>query len=369
MKYTRSLYQALIIILVFCVNPSCRAQKADPAKDEAGLRWIYSDAQFRVPITVNSGLYARKDVLVNCKLDMKKLLSEAGIGVMEINNSSIRLFMADELNEKQDLPCLYKADSPENGELVWRISGEMEPLAFRSFYLYFDPNRDTKHTPSSNLLIINEDEAISNAVRNGSFEEIESEDKSRAHDWKCTLTGAALGSMRVVEDEAHTGARSLQITCQSANGYYTNVVCQQEKIVIRPKRLYEFRVWIKPRGKLDPKIQLLITGWVYRTDGKHALLAGIPGNWAKFQRGVEIEPEGWHQVVIRGLANTSTKNEKLTPEDTAYCSLELRLYRADNGPIKDCGVYLDDMEIMEIKSNDMMSPVEISVGKIERQRK
>ena len=368
MKFTFSIYQALIIILIFCVHTGCRAQKADSGKDEPGLKWICPDAQFRVPITVNSGLYSRKDLLVNCKLDMKKLLSEAGVGAMEIDKSSIRLFMADELNEKQDLPCLYKADSPGNGELVWRISGEMEPLASRSFHLYFDSNSGKKHTPSSNLLIINEDEAISNVVRNGSFEKIELEDKSRARDWKCTITGAALGSMRVVEEEAHTGVRSLQITCQSANGYYTNVVCQQEKIVIRPKRLYEVRVWIKPKGKVEPKMLLLITGWIYRADGKHSLLAG---GWAKFQRdrGAEIEPEGWHQIVIRGLAETSTKNEKLTPEDTAYCSLQLRLYRPDNGPIKDCSVYIDDVEIIEIKSNDMMSPVEISVGKIERQRK
>jgi hypothetical protein len=326
----------------------------------AGPAWPVEGQRFRVPVTVNAGIYPHTDALARLKLDPEAMRQKCGT-TGRISTDSFRLFAVREDGVQTEEP--YQILSPGNGgvELVWQVKDALAPLDARTYLLYFDmEGAKPWPRPSYVQKIPGADATLENPVRNPGIEKPAPNDPKLPAFWSGNGPEGADGKIELASgpDVAHSGQRSVKVTCARGRCYG----CFQDRIPLKPNALYRVSAQARPDpANTTPGLIVLMTAWLYRADGKHVTRPN-----AKFQIGTPLFPGQWTEVTTRGLAYAGT--DVPTPPDTAFCSLEVAITVSSRKKEDEAvgSIYVDDVEMVELTPKDKTPPVAVEMGEVEQ---
>ena len=329
-----------------------------------GDTWQFPGLRFRCPVVVESGIYSRTGGLVRCGMDFTRLLKGAGTAGADIDLNSIRLTSAGEAGRRKETPFVFNKASDfhpktsARGEVIWQLSGRLEPLESRRYWVYFEV-AGPKPRPRPKLALV--PGALAgprNVVRNPGFETPHAKDPTQAAHWEAHTASKATGRVRVVSDPHHDGKRALAVTALGGR----NFGCRQNHIPMAPNRLYRATVWVRsdPANEIGAA-QVLLTVWLYRKDGGRVRTSN-----AKLQSRVSPQPTHWLRIDARWLAYRG--KDMLTPADTAYGMMQITLYPAGRARGAEAvgTFYVDDVELVEVTPKTRTPPPSVVLGKVER---
>ena len=214
----------------------------------ADASWHYSDRNYRIPITVDAGMYERKDCIVSAQIDFKKVLHELGVNSIP-DPDSIRVteYLTDANAEKEvsfNCKSLFST-------LSWRIDGNMESMTTKNFYVYFDvPASGRKYSPAPAMQL----EGVGiNLLENSSFENVSD---GKTPPWQIISTEKA-GTISTTDETAHSGKYSICISKEENK--YSKMYGYKgwtSDIPVKPNTKYMISAWVKAEGKGRQVIQL-----------------------------------------------------------------------------------------------------------------
>jgi hypothetical protein len=345
----------LLVGLLACAIPisSSSAAKTSP------IDWRFRELRFRVPVTVHSGLYARENCLVRWAMESGALLQGAGIAGPLATNS-FRLVAEDSPSEIA-LLFVPKVDGPD--ELRWLMPGKSDVLSARRFWVYFDacatPDpaiRTGRAFSAAGMIALLPDEPT-NLVRNPGFEIAEPGQPGMPAGWLAQNLRDSEGRLELVDNPRHAGRRALKL--EGLSGEQFGV--QQDHIPLKPNTLYRLGVWGRAEAANTNELvclQLL------------ALLRNAEGTSVGLQRASidaaqAVSSDGWVHLQKRGLM--PYHSQVRTPPDTAFCNLRIYLWSDASKEISISGIaYIDDVELVEVRPQDLVPAVSAEGGKVEQ---
>jgi hypothetical protein len=324
----------------------------------------FKEIKLRVPVTVEAGIYARKDAVARCALNFTELFKSAGATGAALDLNALRVAEADGKGGLTEVPfkfvkaTAFDPKTSAQGELLWQAAGEMEPLDTREYWIYFDREGPVKRAAPSYPGVESLSGEPANQVRNPGFEDLDPINPKLPARWQ--FEGAKpetppKGFMEVVTEPAHSGKRALKMTFAGGKG---TAGCVQTGIPLKPNTLYRASVWAMPGADTKPNLLLLLTGWVRQANGGYVKR----GN-TKFQIGGALYPGQWTRISTVGIAYTSGA-DALTPPDAGSCEMHLALY-CTHGEEPVGTIYVDDVEIVEMPKENATPPMTVRVGKPE----
>lgn len=307
--------------------------------------WWNAEWHYRMPVTVDSGMFERTDYLVRVPLDLKKLAADAEIGT-GVDVASLRVVELDaDTGKTKEIPSIFRKNSDffrgvkEEGSLTWQMAGKTPTLTQRFYYLYLDAKGSGKTAPSY-AAIPGADEVVGeNLIPNSSFEEVDA--KNQPVGWSAIgITAKTVGSGEVTDKEAHTGKRSLYISkpALAGDGYKYIYGGWVPSIKAKPGRKYELSGWIKATGTGQQCMQM---GFV-----------NDKGQYTKEHIYVMPAGSGAHDWKRASAVATA-------PPESCKMFVQVHLYKAQGE------VYYDDVEIREIPSEQ---PPTITAAAIEKSK-
>jgi hypothetical protein len=324
--------------------------------------WLFPEIQLRVPLTLNSGIYPRKSPLVRWKADFTALLRGANVdGSLDVN--SLRVAAATESGSAKEIPSHFiPADgfdprAAAQGELAWQAPGEMAALESRRYWVYFDVAGTTPRTAPQYPHLGGPDDRPANAVRNPGFERVDPKDPTKPAEWPITDARYGEGRLEIVHQPCHGGRNALKIQCTEGYGFG----CRQEKIPMKPNTLYRVSVWARADAANPGEMTTMyILVFLTQRDGRP-----VATPRAVIECGDAVHPEQWKYLAKLGLY--PYHSDVKTPSDTAYGSVRIQLY--GDGARKRLAVgavYVDDVEVLEVRPEDMIPPVGIQAEAVEK---
>lgn len=330
-----------------------------------GKPWLFPDIRLRVPVTVKAGIYPRKDALARWQVDFTSLL-KAGGATGRVDPYSIRVAAEDEKGEQKEVPCSFLPAegldrvTAASGELVWQMPGQMEALESRPFWVYFDTVGAAPRKPTHYPPIPGADKRPENAVRNPGFEQADPNDGTKPAEWvknEISSPVKSKGTIEIVHEPVHSGKNALKIHCTEGNLFG----CRQEKIPMKPNALYRIGVWARSEPtKPGEEMMMYISAWLSQADGK-------PVSTPQTRFDVSDSPPSDRWKALKKLGLYPYRSNIPTPPDTAYCQININLYGdAQRGRTAIGTAYIDDVEVIEVRPEDKVPPVEVEAGAIEK---
>ena len=344
-------------LLIGLLAGACPVLWSAPATNST-TGWRFPDLRFRVPLTVQSGLYPRQDCLVRWSLAPGTLLQAAGVAGL-IATNSFHVVAQDRLAE---IAHLFVPGADETGELRWLMPGQVDLLSTRRFWVYFNAGNgpDSANTsgttvPAADLGALLPDEP-SNLVRNPGFEITDPNRLGMPAEWFPQIIGDSKGRLELVEHPRRSGRRALKL--EGLSGEQFGV--RQDHIPLKPDTLYRIGVWARAEAANTNELMCLQLLALLRT------AAGEPIRLqrASMDAALAIPSDAWAHVQKRGLM--AYQSHVRTTPDTAFCNLRIYLWNDATREISMRGiVYLDDVEVNEVRPQDTIPPVKVEVGRVE----
>ncbi len=314
--------------------------------------WQFPDLHFRVPLVAKSGIYPRDDALIRWRVDPRTLLATGMTSAVDM--SSFRV-VATGGGLAKEVPSVFQPVEPGEdgtgaGDLVWQMSGHIEPLERVPFAVYFDVAGPVPHPAPRYPPIPGAVTGRTNLVRNPGFEQVDSNNPTLPANWMIGKFGGGQGSIQVVPSPCHSGEKALKI--KRAVGM---VGCRQPHVSLRPNVLYRFGFWVRVEewaSEDNPRVRLLAP--LRQGNGEP-----VAAQRAYFAVEEQPQPDRWMHIQKLGLF--LNHSEVVTPPDTAYCDLRVEMADGDPG-----AVVIDDVEIVEVAPEDLTPPVTVEIGAVER---
>jgi hypothetical protein len=345
----------LVIGILAC---ACSLGWSAPAKSTPAA-WGFPELRFRTSIIVHSGLYPRQNCLVRWPVEPGALLRPTGIAGSLATNS----FRVVPVDSPTEIAHLFVPGAGQASELRWLLPGELDLLSGREFWVYFDTQNSPGAAaaskpagPAPDLAALLPDEPA-NLARNPGFEIADSHEPTTPVEWLAYALGDSKGRAALVENPRHSGQRSLKL--EGVSGQQFGV--RQDQIPLKPNTLYRLGVW----GRADASntnelmcVQLL------------AVLRNAAGQSVALQRASidtaqAVLPDAWKHLQKRGLMSYHSRIR--TPPDTASCNLRIYLWNDPTRELSMSGtVYIDDVELVEVRPQDLVPAVSVEVGKVEQ---
>ena len=336
---------------------ACTIAWGAPAESQSA--WRFPELRFRTSVIVHSGLYPRQNYLVRWPIEFSALLQGTHI-TTPIATNSFRVIPAD---GSAELRHLYLPRTNRAGELRWLVPDALDLLGERRFWVYFDTQgtRNGLAAPESivsagDLAALLPDEPT-NLVRNPGFEIADPRLPDMPAEWSTYAVGDSKGRAELTENPRHSGQRALKF--EGVSGEQFGV--RQDNIPMKPNTLYRLGAW----GRADASntnqlmcVQLL------------AVLRNAAGQPVALQRASidtaqAVLPDAWKHLQKRGLM--PYHSQVRTPPDTAFCNLRIYLLDDPKREISMRGiVYLDDVELVEVRPQDLVPAVSVEAGKVEQ---
>lgn len=341
---------AVTVALVTSAGVFSSAGRAEPPKG-----WLFPDSTLRVPVTVEAGLYPRTDHLIAWPVDFAALMKDAGVAG-SLDPNAIRVAVENDTGQQAEIPSRFLPGAEAAaGELVWTMSGAVTAMESRRYDVYFDalgskPRPAPEYPPIAGL-----EKRPTNQVRNPGFEQVDPKDGKSPAEWRLMTDYGGEGSLEVVTDPVHGGKHALKITV-TKNG---RVACLQEKLPMKPNTLYRVSAWVRaaPGADQDADRKMYVLADPRRADNSSFPKGHISGGGA-------ATAGAWRQLVKQGPYEY--RNDVLTPPETASCSIYVAVSADVSRGISALGdVFVDDVEILEIRPESRIPPVTIEPGAVE----
>ena len=305
--------------------------------------WWNKEWRYRLPVSIDSGMFERTDYLVRTPLDLKKLDADAKMA-QGVDLNSLRVVELDaDTGATKEVPCVFKKNKDffpgvkEEGTLIWQMAGNTPTLTQRYYHVYFDAKGSGKTAPAY-AAIPGADEAVGeNLIPNGSFEKTDPATKLPIGWSAINITKATVGSGEVTQKEAHSGKNSIHISkpTMEGNSYMFALGGWRSPVKVKPGRKYRFSAWIKAEGKGTQCTQVSLQG----------------ANWQPMKTNVYIMPgaDGTHDwKKVSGVISV--------PEDGVYARPQMHLFKMQGD------AYYDDFELVEIPTDQ---PPTMTAGPVE----
>jgi hypothetical protein len=321
--------------------------------------WRFPELRFRVPLTIHSGLYLRENCLVRWPIESKALLQTTGVdGPMATN--SFRVVAEDSPGE---IAHLFVPRADGAGELRWLMPGQLDLLSTRRIWVYFDthsaPGVATKSgeaLSAAELAVLLPDEPT-NLVRNPGFEIADPGQPKLPAEWLTLASGDSTGTVELVNNPRHSGLRALKL--EGVSGGWFGV--RQEHIPLKPNRLYRVGVWGRADAANTNELMCLrVLASLVNAAGKPVSL-----QQAWIEEAHAVSSDTWEHIQKRGLMMYHSQVK--TPPDTASCNLKVYFESDASREISMSGiVYIDDVELVEVRPQDLVPGVRVETGKTEQ---
>ena len=342
-----------VVLSVIGVTVGARGSLAADAK-----QWAFPGIALRVPVTVKAGIYPRKDALVAWQADFAALLKSAGVASV-LDSNSIRVAAENEAGAQKEVPCMF---SVADGEVLWQAGGAMEALESRRFWVYFDtvgtaPRKAPQYPPIPGL-----EKRPRNQARNAGFEQADAKDATQPVEWMINRSSSSSktskGTLSLVNEPCRSGKHALKLHCTEGNSFGV----RQEKIPMKPNALYRIGVWARAEPGSMPEglsMYMYISAALYQADGKP-----VQTPQTRFDASATPATDRWTPTKKLGLY--PYRSDVPTPPDTAYCCININLSGDPPRGRAAIGiVYLDDVEVIEVRPQDKIPPVEVEAGAVE----
>lgn len=309
--------------------------------------WWNDNYHYRIPVTINSWMYERKDCLIRQGINFTELLTKLGVQGT-FNDKSIRVVeYSPEMNVAEEVPSQFDKDrdfSPTakaKGTLVWVMEGITHALSRRYYYIYFDiVENGLKESPSYSKMPGADKTPITNLIPNPGFE---IEDRKRSDwpaDWNPYVKGISpdkRNSRFLTAKEAHRGKYSVKCISDAPkgeNGFETGYFS------LKPNTKYLISFWAK----------------VVEADGGYGTVGFLQfydkdKRYLGWEKRIQISNRGiydWAKLVVNGIS----------PSDAYYGKLQIFSSYGKST------AYFDDVEVREV-TIDEMDPPEIKMGKVQ----
>lgn len=317
-------------------------------------------AAYRIPLTVRTGFYERKDAIVRTTVDFRRAADSASLKLLLITDDG-----------SKEIDYWFEPQSKHKGNLTWILAGTHEAMTELKYELRFNEGQWSEEATGSRAVAV-EVKRRSNLIPNGSFEDEDPAEKTKQRTiWKGKRqpTGWFLNDFayanrkesgiksicRLSEEEAVDGEKSVKFVTE-----------QREDKLIRGYAYTSVFFPLKPKTKYTFSYQLKITD---RQEGG--------GTWKVVQAEVQFMDEKKQRVHPKNyainrlqLAYSTTRNPKekyldkwvkitrsmVTPE-------EARLGRVWVTTDIHGTVYFDDMVLVEQQKGEA---VQVEVGEVIR---
>jgi len=336
-------FRNFLLLLVMLGSPTLAGRPPD---------WPFPDLPFRVSLVAKSGIYPRDCALIHWQIDPQTSLATGMTSAVDV--SSFRV-VATGSGLAKEVPSVFQPVEPGEdgagaGDLVWPMAGHVEPLARVPFTVYFDVVGPVPHPAPRYPLIPGAVTGRTNLVRNPGFEQVASASPTLPAEWALSKRYGGQGGIELVTEPTHSGRHAVKIT-----KLLGVVGCQQQHVTLKPNTLYRFGFWARAAmgaGDESPHVRLLAP--LYQANGK-----SVQTVRSSFEISGWPQPDRWMQIQKRGLF--PYHSEVITPPDTAYCNPAVEVSDGGSG-----SVYVDDVAIFELAAEDLIPPVTVEVGALER---
>jgi len=305
--------------IMAAIVPSC------VSVNSSANSWHYNDWHYRIPVSVDAGMYERNNCIAAAQIDFKRMLEKLRpASALDIN--SIRVTeLTDDGNEMKTMSNY----SPPDCMVSWEIKGVMASMTSRNFYIYFDQDDDGKKAAHDAVLPARS--TGKNLLVNSSFEEITN---GKTPPWQ-VIAAEKPGEINVADKEAHSGEHSICIVktenetskIYGYNGWIAD-------IPVKPKTKYLISGWIKAEGKGRQVIQLFTLD-EKKKSSVYVMACGV-------------DSHDW-QLIDKIL---------VTKEESRFAGL--KFFIAQNAS---CTAYFDDIELKELP--EYPEP-EVTINEIEQ---
>lgn len=304
--------------------------------------WWDKEFPYRIPVTVDSGMYERNDYLVRLPLNLMRIARKAKMP-KGIDVASLRAIELDaDAGTMKEIPSIFKkknyvAGKKETGTLIWQMKGKTPTMTERVYHVYCD-TRDTGKKPATYEPIPGADETPGeNLVPNGGFEKVDK--KNRPVGWsQISRTKKTVGSARVTRKETHSGKQSLHISKPTLEGdsCMYSFGGWRSPIKIKPNTKYRLSARVKATGKGQQCVQLYFAAdeWKSTKLSAYVMPCGIGAH-------------EWKE--ISGVVKS--------PADARYACVRIHLWKSQGD------AYFDDIAVRELPS---VQPPNITVGALEK---
>lgn len=300
-------HAALLLVLVQVAAP------------RAAAGWWNNAWRHRVRVTVDSGLYDRRDCLIAVPLDLAQWGSRAGI-TATVDPASLRVIEVTG-GSCRETPSEYRAVEGPNAPavLVWRVSGDTESMSERCYDVYFgvtnpvaDSGRDPPFADLDTVL-------ARDLVPNGGFEAVDKD--GDALNWSPIRSAAhTVGRGATSREQARSGIRSLVITKPRDDGQSQMYSCHgwRSPVPAEPDARYRFSAWTRAAGNSQHCVgfYFLADGWQSTEKRVYKILCG----------------HGTHDWQELSVVLTA-------PADARYIHIRLYIYKGSGT------VFFDDIEV------------------------
>jgi hypothetical protein len=233
----------------------------------------------------------------------------------------------------------------------------MAALESRTAWVYFDVAGAVPRKPPAYPRIAGLDARPANAVRNPGFEQLDPKDPTQPAEWTTRENRYGKGRLEIVRQPCHGGHNALKIQCTEGYGFG----CSQNKIPMKPNALYRVSVWARADAANPGEMTTMyILVYLTQRDGRQ-----VTTPRAVIERGDSVHPQQWKQLSKLGLY--PYHSDVKTPPDTAFGTVRIQLYGDGERKRPAVGtVYVDDVEVIEVRAEDMIPPVDVQAGAVEK---
>lgn len=303
------------------------------------VEWWNGNWRYRVPVTVDAGLYDRTDCLISIPLALGAMAEQVGMA-KGIDADSLRVVEVRD-GRAREVPSAYRKPKGvgSSGTLIWRLSGELPSWTERRYQIYFD-SLGSVRPPAQYPAIPGAGVASGeNMVPNPGFEEV-GEDGQPVGWERVGVTKDTIGQASASREHAHRGAYCLHLAKPEGEGKSYMYSCHgwRTPIPAKPKAKYRLSAWTKATGKSRHCIgfYFLADGWQNTQTRVYEILCGQSAH-------------DWQRLTAYLTA----------PADAKYIHIRLYIFKGSGD------VFFDDIEVQEIP---LQPPPKVVVGAVEKRR-
>lgn len=278
----------------------------------------------------------------------------------EIDPSSVRITEAE---TGEEIGHVFVA-LPLPGELRWLVRARLEPLQSRRFQIYFNlRSRSADETSGEPVLRspLVRDASVylpaepENLVRNPGFEDSTASDANAPAEWLADIEPTSKGTLRLVKNPVRSGQNALRM--EGKSGLRVGV---RQRLAMKPNTLYRVALWARADARNRNELMILRI-LLSLTDAEGRRMTAPNVNISITD---SVPRDRWK--ALRRLGLRRLRSDLRTPPETAFGDLKIQLMGEPRRQISLAGaVYVDDVELIEVKPQALVPPAKITAGAIE----
>jgi len=329
----------------------------------ARAAWWNAEWTYRAKVTVARGVSRYKGKFVEHEMNFADLLKRAGAtGDFDANSPRVTW-----LNKgaEQEAPSRFFPDEkePAKGVLLWSRPGKpLRPGQTQTFFIYFDVKAAARPAKAYPELANRKPTLGKSLVENASFETPDEKDPTRPAKWSWKVS-PKLGKVEWVTGVAHSGERSLKVTCLGNPKVMTTA---SQWVPVTEGKRYAVTAWVKFAPGND-KGFAAASAWYYTKQGRpvSAPEGGVYGNH-KSQSSARVQPKESPWIFL-GYAGQNVYDPKL--KKNLWGKLPLLVPGTAKARVEVSGgygtviAYFDDVTYSELSAGQ---PVGVHVEAVEK---